>query len=116
MYHGYAANQVTGRAPSQPEDLLGYGTTLVKDKELVQGQDPFEKAAFDALKAGEIVLIWDADFSDAVKTPAGTAGTILGYEKNAPISGGLVLMMDNSVRAMTAEEFQATPKVKRKPR
>ena len=42
--------------------------------------------------------------------PAGTAKTILAYEKDVPASGGLVLMAEGSVRSMTADEFKKTPK------
>jgi hypothetical protein len=41
---------------------------------------------------------------------AGTGNTVLGYEKDAPTKGGLVLMGDASVREMSADEFKNAPK------
>jgi hypothetical protein len=59
-----------------------------------------------ALEDGHCVLIWGAD---PAKTPD-QAGTVLGYEKETPSQGGYVLMMDGTVKKMTAEEFQAARK------
>jgi hypothetical protein len=84
-----------GRAPSKIEDL----TELKK-----QAIHPCQK-----VKLGVYVLTWNADVNDA---PAGTANTILGYEKEAPNRGGAVLMLDGSAKTLTAREFQETAKAK----
>lgn len=39
-----------------------------------------------------------------------TAPEILAYGKEVPESGGYVLLLDRTVKKMTAEEFRAAPK------
>jgi hypothetical protein len=103
-YHDYASFYADGRGPSKAEDL---GVHL----EFVPlGTSYTESETYKALKAGELVLIWDVNIGEVGETPAGTKGTILGYEKDAPTKGGLVLMVNGDIVDMTAEEFQAAPK------
>lgn len=58
------------------------------------------------LGEGQYVVITKVDLSNAFKTP----NLVLGYEKDAPAKGGAVLMIDGTVRKMTAQEFQAAKK------
>ena len=69
----------------------------------------FEKDAklMETLTKGEYIILWKSSFENMT---AGTSNTILGYEKETPTAGGLVLMADASVRNMTAEEFKKAPK------
>ncbi len=63
----------------------------------------------DAIRKGDLVIFWNVQL---LKLTAGTSNTVLGYEKDAPARGGLVLMADGSVRRMTAAEFKAAAKPK----
>src|SRR5262249_29832507 len=61
-----------------------------------------------ALRDGQCVVIWGVDpynTSDA-------ASKVFAYEKDVPQQGGLVLLASGRIKSMTAEEFQAAPKVK----
>jgi hypothetical protein len=72
---------------------------------------PFEHGfplGIGAIKQKQIIVCWGAGLSDS----ADAASTVLAYEKTTPESGGVVLLQDGSVRAMTAEEFKAAPKAK----
>jgi hypothetical protein len=69
---------------------------------------PMEQAyplAFGALQRGECVLDWRA-YADP---SAPRATTVLAYEKGVPREGGYVLLLDGTVKNMTAEEFKARP-------
>ena len=44
---------------------------------------------------------------DVFKTPAGATNTVLGYERNVPTEGGVVVMADGSTPYLTREEFAA---------
>jgi len=75
---------------------------------------PLKTAApngFGALKAGDIVVRYGAMMTDTNEGPANTpSDEILAYEKKAPESGGQVLMLDRTIKAMTADEFKAARK------
>ncbi len=58
------------------------------------------------LGEGQYVVITKVDLNNAFKTP----NLVLGYEKDVPAKGGAVLMIDGTVRKMTAQEFQAAKK------
>jgi hypothetical protein len=55
---------------------------------------------WDRLKSGDFILIYSVKLAD-IKDPL-----VLGYEKDAPTKGGLVLMTDGKVVALTAAEFK----------
>ena len=62
--------------------------------------------ARQAIEDGRVVVFWNGAVAVA------NNGTyVLGYEKDVPQRGGLVLMADGTVRSMTTSEFQAAPKV-----
>jgi len=42
------------------------------------------------------------------------ASTVLAYPKDAATKGGLIVMLNGTVKAMTAEEFKAAPKAGKK--
>jgi hypothetical protein len=54
-----------------------------------------------------LVVFWNVDV-----TVTDNGKYVLGYEKDVPQSGGLVLMADGSVKHMTASEFTAAPTAK----
>jgi len=60
--------------------------------------------ALQALKAGDLVVIWGANF--------GSGTGVIAYEKGAPTAGGWVLTQDGKTRTMTAAEFAAAPKAR----
>jgi hypothetical protein len=66
---------------------------------------------YEAVRTGEIVLIYNAMLTDTGDDPGqGTSDEVLAYQKKVPESGGKVLMLNRSVRTMTAEEFKAAKK------
>jgi hypothetical protein len=60
-------------------------------------------AAIKAIQSEGLVVFWNAD----VQNPK-NGKHLLGYEKNVPTHGGLVLMADGSVKYLTASDFHAT--------
>jgi hypothetical protein len=58
---------------------------------------------YKAIQEGRYVLYWGVN-------PLAPANAVLGYEKDAPSKGGVVLLMDGSVHPMSAEEFKTAPK------
>lgn len=63
------------------------------------------------LKDGTLVILWGSDPQNA---PGGASNTVLGYVKDVPENGGVVLMLDGTVRpTMTPAEFNAAPKRKK---
>jgi hypothetical protein len=58
---------------------------------------------------GQYVIIWNVKIGDMARA-GGLSTTVLGYESTAPTQGGLVLMVDGSVKQMNAQEFNAAPK------
>jgi hypothetical protein len=62
-------------------------------------------------KSGDIVVQWGAVLPDTNEEPGGTSSLeILAYGKAVPEQGGFVLLLDRTVKKMTAEEFKAAPK------
>ncbi|MHB1422312.1 MAG: hypothetical protein ACYC3I_03760 [Gemmataceae bacterium] len=60
-------------------------------------------SVYKAIQEGVYIVYWNA--------PVNAGGqTILAYVPDAPIKGGVVLLMDGSVANMTPEQFQAAPK------
>jgi hypothetical protein len=65
----------------------------------------------EALKTGEVVVFMGANMTALEEgPPSGTSDEVLAYEKSVPESGGTVMMLDRSVKHMTAEEFKAAKK------
>src|SRR5205823_3309087 len=64
-----------------------------------------------AVRAGEIVVQWGATLPDTNEEPGkNPSPQVLAYWKQVPEQGGYVLMLDRTVKKMTAEEFKAAPK------
>jgi hypothetical protein len=94
-YHSY--NDASQRGPGKPEDLSPY---LEADN----------KAAYDALKSGRYVFIWNVRLLEAQPT----SETVIAYEKDVPTKGGPVLYADTTVKNLTAEEFKSAKLAKPK--
>jgi hypothetical protein len=70
--------------------------------------DPYEpanQAGFRALRDGECVLYWGPP------PKADPAATILAYDKSVPETGGCVLLLDGTIKELSASEFRDAPKV-----
>ena len=68
-------------------------------------------AGTTALKNGAVVVLWDAKMSDlAEEGSKDSPDVVLAYEKDAPTQGGKVLMLNRTVKSMTADEFKAAKK------
>lgn len=66
------------------------------------------RAAYGAIRSGEVVLRWQATLPDTDVEPSSPeSDEVLAYWKTVPETGGPVLMLDRRVRQMTAEEFKA---------
>ena len=95
MYQSYTLGHQ--KPPESLKDITSY-----------QAESP---RGYEALRSGDIILNYGAKMT-ALKEgpPEGTSDEVLAYEKQAPESGGRVLMLNRAVRQMTAEEFKAAPK------
>lgn len=63
------------------------------------------------ITSGEIEIFWGGELTDLNEEPTGpTSDKILAFEKDTPTKGGQVLLLDRSVKTMTAEEFASAPK------
>ena len=67
---------------------------------------------YAALKSGDVVVLWGATV--VIEEGGGGAGGtgVVAYEKKVPNEGGFVLLQNNTVKQMTAAEFQNAPKAK----
>jgi len=80
----------------------------MKDLQSAAGSSP---GGYELIKSGEVVVAWNATLPDTKEEPgSGSATEVLAYLKKVPQEGGLVLMLDRTVRTMTADEFKAAPK------
>ncbi len=62
---------------------------------------------FAAVRSGSVVVRYGATLPDTNEEPTSTGSDqVLAYVKDVPEKGGLVLMLDRSVRTMTSEEFK----------
>jgi hypothetical protein len=65
-------------------------------------------AGIVALRSGEVVVRFGMDLPNTDPEPGKSASDeILAYEKQVPEAGGKVLMLDRTIRQMTADEFKA---------
>ena len=99
MYHDYYDKFKKG--PADADDLAKVlGATGSPDQ---------EKAALQKVKAGTYGFVWNVSLTQAIGK--GSPGDqVLAWESDAPTKGGQVLMVDASVRSMSAQEFQAAKK------
>lgn len=70
-----------------------------------------EQAGAAAIKNGSVVVLWDAKMNDLSEDGSkDPADEILAYEKDVPAQGGQVLMLNRTIKKMTADEFKAAKK------
>jgi hypothetical protein len=80
-------------------------TDLQRPPAKVQDLEKYRRGgpmAYQAVAGGQVVVLWGANL--------GQGSAVVAYEKDAPASGGWVLLQDRTVMAMTAAEFQSAPK------
>jgi hypothetical protein len=62
---------------------------------------------YNALQAGSVVLLYGAPLPDLSEEPGKeSSDLILAYTKETPESGGKVLLLDRTVKSLTADEFK----------
>ncbi|SIN95013.1 hypothetical protein SAMN05444166_1749 [Singulisphaera sp. GP187] len=87
---------------SSYSDEKGKPATRVADLAKYENGYP---SGFIQVRQGGVVVLW------SVPTVKTAVDTIIAYEAETPKSGGYVLMQDGTtVKKLTAEEFQTTPK------
>ena len=108
-------------APDQEVALHEVGE-LVRGTTGPHGKGPAKASDFDklrtsfprgyeAVKSGEVVVVWGAGVKGEGDIANG-GGEVVAYEKDAPNSGGYVLLTSGEVKKMTASEFNSAPKAK----
>jgi hypothetical protein len=61
-----------------------------------------------AIRTGEVIVRLGATLPDTGEGPGtGPADEVLAYQKQVPASGGQVLMLNRTIKSMSAEEFKA---------
>jgi hypothetical protein len=68
--------------------------------------EPLVPLGVAEIRSGDIVYLW------GVGLDANSPTKVLAYEKKVTHEGGWVLMMDGSIKQMTADEFKSAPKAK----
>jgi hypothetical protein len=98
MYRMYTSASKGNKPPARLDDLKGTRTVA--------------QNGYDAVKKGSIIVLWSAPMTDFSEEGGGkdAADEVLAYEKNVPAQGGKVLMLDRSVKTMTADEFKSAKK------
>ncbi len=96
-----ALDQVKQMLEIRQGDAPGKAATKAADYAKYEKLCP---VGYQRLKSGEIVLIGAPLAADA-------SDTVLAYEKEAPTSGGYVLMQDGStIKKLSADEFKSAKK------
>jgi len=85
----------------------GKGPAKVADFDKLQSMYP---SGYQAVKSGDVVVIWGAGMKG--EGAKGSGGDVIAYEKDAPNSGGFVLLTSGEVKKMSADEFKSAPKAK----
>ncbi|WP_165066637.1 hypothetical protein [Paludisphaera rhizosphaerae] len=87
-----------GRAPKSLKDLLS---------------SPGESGGADLIASGEVVVNYNATLPDTNEAPGGSPNEdVLAYGKDVPSKGGPVLLLNRTIRPMTADEFKAASPAK----
>jgi hypothetical protein len=64
--------------------------------------------AVAAVKKGDLLVGWGATLPDTSEEPGKVSSSeVLAYGKDVPTQGGQVLMLDRTIKKMTADEFKA---------
>ena len=90
------------KPPSGIEDLVKFG----------EGS----KIALDSIRVGRVILFYGIQLPSLDEKPGdGSSDLILAYLNEVPQSGGGVLMLDRTVRLMSANEFKSAKKAGQPP-
>lgn len=74
---------------------------------------PGASGGADLVSAGAINVIYNVSLPDTNEEGGGSPSQeVLAYGKDVPSKGGPVLLLNRTVRRMTAEEFKAAPQAK----
>jgi hypothetical protein len=66
---------------------------------------------YEALRAGTIVLRYNATLPDTDEDPGhAESNEVLAFQKQVPENGGYVLLLNRTIKNMTADEFKAAPR------
>jgi hypothetical protein len=80
----------------------------LKDLATLERMSP---AGVVAVRSGKVVVRFGAELPDTDPEPGqSSSDQVLAYDTQVPESGGKVLMLDRTIRTMTAEEFKSAPK------
>lgn len=61
----------------------------------------------NAIRTGDVIVRLGATLPDTGEAPGKGPDEVLAYQKQVPASGGKVLMLDRTIKTMTADEFKA---------
>jgi len=66
---------------------------------------------YEALRAGSIVLRYNATLPNTDEDPGQTeSNEVLAYQAQVPENGGYVLLLNRTIKKMTADEFKTAPR------
>jgi hypothetical protein len=68
--------------------------------------EPMIPGAGPAIRNGEVIYLWGSGY-------VANGTVVVAHEKNAPNSGGYVLLQNGTVKQMTADEFKTATKAKK---
>lgn len=88
-----------GYAPQSADDLF----TLARG-------NPQAEEALQKVRDGEYVFYWGANLKAISRTRSGFTSTVLGYEKDAPTAGGVVVMAEYTAQEMAPPVFAKAAK------
>ena len=81
---------------------------FVKSQEKPPGEvSDLTQRQYERIHPGTVKALQDGKYLVVFGITAKDAGTVLAYEKDAPVQGGTVIMADGSVKTVTADEFKA---------
>ncbi len=120
---GCSSNHGGNTATTQEETALSEVGDMIRSVIGSAGRPPNSVADFGklssmysngykAVKSGDIVVVWGAKVAGEGSS-GGTDDSIVAYEKNAPTSGGFVLLASGKVTKLTAAEISNVLKVKK---
>lgn len=79
--------------------------TKVADFTPLEAMNPM---GWDAIRKGGVIVRFGANLPDTNEGPGtGTSDEVLAYQKQVPVSGGEVLMLNRTIKTMTADEFKS---------
>ncbi len=105
-----AALQQVGEMLREYQLSNGSPPHTIKQLQANAGASP---GGFEQLRSSGIEVVWGATLPDTKEEPGGSPDEdVLAYGKDVPERGGAVLLLNRTVRTMTADEFKAAPKAK----